>query len=202
MGSLNFFVILRKWKWLFEIHIIFTDVPYNVRRLCYQKSLDKNLQKLIDDEKLPSKFPKFGVPTLQTVWFRLPKLLQHLDFPELEDEQELEEEQELPGQQGEQEEQVGQVGLEKETYMDQQFQSEQFQSEQFQCLACPQQVTQFSTFPALEKHFFSVQQVQDLLGGPASSAVLLPSTLAIFNCKLCSQGECQAQTLTVWVSRR
>ena len=177
-------------------------MPDNVRRLCYHQSLDKDLRKLIDEKTSSIKFPKFGVPTLQSVWVRLPKLLQHLDLPELEYEQELEEdqveqeEQEEQGEQGEQGEQEKQKQgtqeeLKKGIYLEQQEHDwRSRQSEQFQCLACPQQVTLFPTFPALEEHFLSVHKVQDLLGSPASSAVLLPSTLAIFTCKLCSQGEC------------
>ena len=60
--------------------------------------------------------------------------------------------------------------------------------DQFQCLACPEQVTLFSFFADLENHFLCIHKVSDLLTGPATSAVLLPTTLEMFTCGLCSGG--------------
>ena len=61
-------------------------------------------------------------------------------------------------------------------------------SEQFQCLACRYKVILFTSFPELENHFLCIHKVSNLLTGPATSAVLLPTTLESFTCNLCSEG--------------
>ena len=159
-----------------------STVPENIRRLCYHKELDGNLQKHLEDRIPFQKLPKFGIPTLQSTWVRLPRLLDLLGLPEME-----------YGQEEKQEEEMKHSGQEETSELkeEQIIRSEKDITnllEQFKCLACPGQVSLFSTFSALENHFLSIHKVSDLLTGPATSAVLLPTTLATFACSLCSEG--------------
>ena len=60
--------------------------------------------------------------------------------------------------------------------------------EQFHCLACSNPGTFHDNFSSLEQHFHCKHGVPDLLGCPATLAVVLPHTLASYYCMLCGEG--------------
>ena len=57
----------------------------------------------------------------------------------------------------------------------------------FGCVACPTFPT-FPRFAEVEHHLEEVHGVRGVLGGPATRAVLLPSTLTCHQCLLCGEG--------------
>ena len=57
----------------------------------------------------------------------------------------------------------------------------------FGCMACPTLPT-FPRFAEVEHHLEEVHGVRGVLGGPATRAVLLPSTLTCHQCLLCGEG--------------
>ena len=57
----------------------------------------------------------------------------------------------------------------------------------FVYVACPSSPS-FPTFTEVEHHLEEVHGVRGVLGGPATRAVLLPSTLASHQCLLCGEG--------------
>jgi len=58
----------------------------------------------------------------------------------------------------------------------------------FACMACPTSPT-FLRFTEVEHHLEEVHGVRGVLWGPATRAVLLPSTLTTHQCLLCEEGE-------------
>jgi len=57
----------------------------------------------------------------------------------------------------------------------------------FGCAACPSSPT-FPVFAEVEHHMEEVHGVRGVLRGPATRAVLLPSTLSTYQCLLCVEG--------------